>query len=101
MSGTSLIALMLDAPLIGVRKRWPETLHAIAMDGFPVATWPKGKATSACGLSGLRVAVDESGAVPWPPRVSTLPEGTVRCRECHEATGRKRPRSEFREGVSA
>lgn len=63
------------------------------------ATWD-----AACGkrapVTWWRVALDEDGTegfttVPWPPRVSTLPEGTSRCSACHEATGRKRPRMGF------
>lgn len=91
----NLLTLALNAPLIGVRKRWPQTLHAIDMDGLPIATWPKGKATSVCGVTGLRVVESRQGAALWPPRVSTLPDGTVRCRDCFEGTRPKRPRSNF------
>lgn len=94
-SGWGLISLMLTAPLVGLRKRWPNVLHAVEMEGFPVKTWPNGTARSACGLTGLRL-LWSSGPTPWPPRVRGLPEGFTRCAECHEATGRKRPRSEFK-----
>jgi hypothetical protein len=63
-SGWSLISLMFSAPLIGVRLRWPNVLHAIDMDGLPIKSWPNGKARSVCGLSGLRVVA--SGRLDWP-----------------------------------
>lgn len=40
--GWSLIELMLNAPLVGVRQRWPDVLHAVTMEGLPVKTWPNG-----------------------------------------------------------
>jgi len=68
------------------------------MEGLPVKTWPKGKAVSACGLSGLRVIGSRDGnAVPWPPRVASLPDGTTRCRECYSAVPVRKVRSEFRQ----
>ena len=98
----TLLELLFNAPLTGVRKRWPEVLHAIEMDGVPVKTWPHGKATSACGLTGLRVvAVERSGLMLWPPRVASLPDGLSRCRVCHEATGKRRPRSNYVSVVAA
>jgi len=99
VSGPSLIELVFNAPLVGVRKRWPNVLHAVEMEGLP---WPEGKAVSACGITGLRVVADERSMVmPWPPRVASIPDGMSRCRPCHEATGKLRPRSEFRTKVDA
>lgn len=97
--GWPLISLMFEAPLIVVRARWPEVLHAVTMEGLPIKTWPHGLARSACGLTGLRLVwADDSGPVPWPPRVAGL--GPMkRCEACHEATGRKRPRATFGEGA--
>ena len=94
---TSLIGLMLDAPLVGVLQRWPKRLHAIPMDGISPHRM---SFESACGLSGLRLFpadyVGERVAAPWPPRVKGMPEGFVRCRVCFEATGRPRPRCDWR-----
>lgn len=95
-AGFSLIALMMHAPLIGIRLRWPTVLHAIDMDGLPIKTWPHGKARSVCGLSGLRVAGSGETIGLWPPRVSSLPDGWTRCKDCFDATKHKRPRSEFK-----
>lgn len=92
-----LIALMFGAPWIGVRKRWPSVLHAVTYEGLPIHTWPDGLATSACGLTGLRILASGENPVAWPPRVAGLAESSKeRCRACWEATGRKRPRSTFK-----
>lgn len=103
--GWTLLDLAFNAPLVGIRKRWPNVLHAVDMKGLPVKTWPNGTATSVCGLRGLRVlsspGVDGNDLlVLWPPRVAGLAPMT-RCPECHEATGRKRPRSTFRRREAA
>lgn len=92
-----LIALMFGAPWIGIRLRWPQTLHAVTYEGLPIRTWPDGRATSACGLHGLRIlASSENHPVAWPPRVAGLAEaGMERCRACWVATGCKRPKSTF------
>lgn len=91
----NLIELMLNAPIIGTRLRWPNVLHAIEMEGLPIETWPNGKARSACGLTGLRIRAFGDVFAPWPPRLKGLPDGWVRCEKCHQATGRKRPRCTF------
>lgn len=99
--GWPLISLMFAAPLVGTRKRWPEVLHAVRMEDLPIKTWPNGTARSACGLSGLRLMSNDGKApVPWPPRVAGLAP-MVRCQECHELTGRKRPRSTRRQNEEA
>ena len=98
---TSLIELMLSAPLTAVTSDDPSVLHAATMEGLPVETWPHGLAEAACGQERVRLLMVGSVLVPWPPRVSSLPSGRSRCRECHERTGRKRPRSEFTGEVAA
>ena len=102
MKAPNMFELIFNAPLIGVRKRWPNVLHAVEMEGLPIKTWPKGKAVSVCGITGLRLLGREDGsATLWPPRVKGMPDGVTRCRDCHEATGRLRPRSEYRAKVPA
>ena len=100
-TGWPLTSLMLGAPWIGVRKRWPNVLHAVRDEDLPIATWPRGTARSACGLAGVRLEWSNGGPVPWPPRLRWMPDGWSRCADCHDATGRKRPRSEFRPKVTA
>lgn len=96
MPGEMLLSLMLRAPLVGVRQRWPQILHAIPISGLPLSTWPDGKCVSACGKCGLRLLTEKDGlAAPWPPRLNTVPDGWTRCRDCYVATGKPRPRSEF------
>ena len=100
----SWINMMFAAPLIGVRQRWPNVLHAITLDGVG-ATMVKGRTfPSACGLKGLRLvegryteAPDEMRPLPalWPPRIKGMPENMTRCRSCWEETGKQRPRSDW------
>ena len=95
---TSLLGAALDAPLIGIRKRWPATIHAIEM-GQVVDGWERGTFTSACGVSGLRLEgvnmEQQTIAVRFPPRLQGMPSDRDRCRPCWVATGRKRPRVEW------
>lgn len=99
--GWPLFSLMLAAPLVGVRKRWPDVLHAVTDDGLPIKTWPHGTARSACGLTGVRLlSLAPGGPIPWPVQ-QRLPNGWVRCEACHEATGRKRLRARIKENASA
>lgn len=95
---TSLISLFLAAPHIAVEQEAPKLLHAVTADGLPVKSWPDGLATTACGVEAVQLLQrsDVEAPTPWPPRVRSLPEGFVRCAECYLATGRPRPRSEFR-----
>lgn len=90
----SLIALALKAPHIGLRKRWPNVLHAVELDGLPVKTWPDGQATSVCGVSGLRILAASDGPAPWPPYVKGLGEKN-RCPECFAQCKKKRPVTRF------
>jgi hypothetical protein len=94
----NLFGAALDAPLMAVRKRWPNTIHAIDLQHV-VGGWDRGTFWSACGLRGLRLVgthYDEALiAAPWPPRLRGLPEDTERCRECWELTGKRRPRSTY------
>lgn len=95
-----LFGLAFGAPLIGVLKRWPHRMHAVDMDGVIKGSLGRGTFEAACGLGGLRLwgytANDRTFATPWPPRIKGMPDGFERCRECWEATGRMRPRAEWR-----
>lgn len=92
-----LFGLAFDAPLIGVRKRWPKTLHAVEMEAVMDGALGPGTFVSACGAKGLRllshIIEGNQLAALWPPAVKNLPG--ERCRECWERTGRKRPRTKW------
>ncbi len=91
--GPSLLSAALDAPLLAVLKRWPNTTHAITMESV-IDGWDRGTFTSACGMKTLRLVGNGNGAaVCWPPRIKGCP--MERCRECWVATGKKRPRSHW------
>ena len=96
----NLLSAVINAPLMGVLRRWPHRLHAVDMEGV-VDGWERGFFRSACGLRGLKICgatmeEDHGLAAPWPPRLRGLPEGFVRCRVCWEATGKKRPRCQYK-----
>ena len=96
----SLIGLMLSAPLIGIRKRWPHVLHAVEMDGLPTKTWPNGQAVAVCGVTHVRLPKYEtSDGIEvfglWPPAVRSLPKGWTRGKACAEGASKKRPRTHF------
>lgn len=93
-AGVPLVVAALTAPLLGTSKRWPGVFHAIEMEEV-VRAWPDGTVTAACGAARLRCVAQGGMIAPWPIRVKGLPEGWSRCKECHELTGRKRPRSAF------
>jgi hypothetical protein len=99
-----LIAVMFDAPVIGVLRRWPNRVHAIEMEAV-AAGWERGTFKSACGVTGLRFwgleVENVLCAAPFPPRVKGMPDGLVRCRECWVLTGKKRPRVEWRGETAA
>lgn len=91
----SLFVAMLRAPLVGVVPNDPAVLHAVDL-ALIAHGWEKGETESVCGVTGIKLVDGGEGAgVEWPPRVSSLPDGRSRCRACHIATGRKRPRSAF------
>lgn len=94
----NLIGVALDAPVMGVSKRWPNTVHAVEM-GEVIAGWDRGTFVSACGKRGLRFWGHEVQgtlvAAPFPPRVKGMPEDLTRCRECWVATGKKAPRTQW------
>jgi len=95
-----LVAVMFDAPVMGVSRRWPNTVHAVDMEGV-VEGWGRGTFKSTCGKTGLRFWGHEVEGVlcaaPFPPRVKGMPDSTERCRECWVLTGKKRPRVEWRQ----
>lgn len=97
---------MLNAPLAGIvtrQRRCPRVLHAITMEGVCKGFHEDAAApfVAACGASGLKLypiryaALERAYALLWPPEVKSLPSTLVRCKECFQATGRKRPRSVF------
>lgn len=95
----SLLGLMFDAPLVGLLKRWPDTLHAVEMKAVIDGALGRGTFRSACGRRGLRLlGQDLDGsylAARWPPRLRGMPKKIERCRECWLETGRMRPRTEW------
>jgi hypothetical protein len=92
-----LFGLLLDAPLMGVLQRWPNTLHAVTKNAVAESAFRGSMYESACGKRGLRlVDVGDGMAAVWPPSTRGLPEHLTRCEACWEATGRKRPRIRFR-----
>jgi hypothetical protein len=82
-----LIEAALNAPLIAINPRWKNVMHAAEMETI-IDAWPNGTVTSVCGKPRLRLL---AGPGLWPPRVKGSP--MARCRDCWEATGKKRPRS--------
>lgn len=90
----TLIELMLNAPLIGIQKRWPNKLHAVEMDGLPVKTWPKGLGRSVCGRPGVRVVARGETLLLWPPYVEGLGQ-MIRCSDCYTACKKKKPRTRY------
>ena len=89
-----MLAMLFNAPLVGVRKRWQRVLHAVEMQGIPFD--PDGTATSVCGVTGLRIlAADENQIVLWPPYVEGLAPRHERCKACFDGCKKKRPRSRF------
>lgn len=88
--GPVLLDAMLAAPLIGVSARWPTVLHAVDAREI-VRTWKQRTVAAVCGRRHLRLLDSGGGVVPWPPAVRGLAP-LVRCRECWERTGRRRPR---------
>ena len=95
-----LIEACLNAPLIAVNPRWPSVLHAAEMDTI-IKAWPDGTVTSVCGKQRLRLLTGHNGAPGlWPPRVKPMPPQWRRCPDCYRVTGKKRPRSGWREAAA-
>lgn len=89
-----LLDALIGAPWIAWRPDTPAVLHAVGLHQLVglAGSWDQvDTATAACGTDGVKLA-----PVPWPPRKRDLPDGITRCRACHDATGRLRPRSETR-----
>jgi hypothetical protein len=95
----TLIGAALDAPLMAVRQRWPNSLHAVDLKHV-IEGWERGTFHSVCGLKGLRlVPATVDGfriAAAWPPRLRGLPDHLERCRTCWIESGRMRPRVDYR-----
>ena len=94
--GFSLIELMFSAPLVAFNRRWPRVLHAVDMEQIAPAWKKGGSVTAVCGATRLKVLACGPQLVLWPPQVKSLHPDHERCRACHEATGRKRPRSIYK-----
>ena len=94
-----MLGMAFDAPLIGLLKRWPNKLHAVPMESVIDASLSGRAYESACGMRGLRLLGKEVDgqqiAARWPPRLRGLPDDLERCRECWDATGKMRPRTEW------
>lgn len=93
-NGIGLFQAMLAAPLVGLNQRWPKVLHAVTSDEI-AKRWPSGTATAVCGAKRLRILKSGPMVVEWPPSVKSLPESHERCRECHQETGKRSPRSRW------
>ena len=93
-----LFALIFTAPHCAIRptkKKGGVVIHAVTMEGLVAAYKGSKTFTGACGTTGLKILSVEmkgEGALPWPPRIAGLAPMT-RCRDCWNATGKKRPRS--------
>ena len=104
----NLLTAAFNAPLVGVLRRWPHRLHAVTMEAV-VDGWKRGSFKSACGLRGMAFCAatfeespgSDPTAAPWPPRLQGMPEGFIRCRVCWEATGKKRPRCQYKPKAAA
>lgn len=87
-----LFAACLNAPVMGVADC---VYHGVTLDALAgLYSEPAETVAAACGAMVKLVPLSEhpTTAAPWPPRVSTLPVGRSRCKECHALTGKKRPR---------
>jgi hypothetical protein len=91
----TLMTALVYAPLVGIRKRWPNVAHAVEIDEL-IRAWPSGSPlpVAACGVRGLRLISDDVNAIiPWPIPARGGP--MERCRECWVVTGSKRPRARW------
>ncbi len=96
VSGITLFQAMFAAPLIGFRRDGA-LLHAVTAKEL-CAKWKSDLLLDApCGATGLKVlrVRDETLLYEWPPSTRNLPAKYRRCDACHEATGRKRPRTRW------
>jgi hypothetical protein len=96
-----LFGLAFDAPLIGVLQRWPNTIHAVDMESVIDGVMGSGTFTSACGVRRLRLWGSNGVAALWPPRLKGMPAQFSRCRDCWVATGRMRPRVNWKPAEDA
>jgi hypothetical protein len=97
--GVMLITTLLQAPLIGVdfeSDDEPFVMHAVESAQI-IDAWETKSATAACGATGLKLLkiADEPVVYEWPPSTRNLPRRYARCAACHDATGRRRPRSRW------
>lgn len=97
----SVLALMLGAPWSAVDPELdrPDLIHAATAGHIMAANPDPGVGephlAAPCGAR-VRILAKDGYPVGWPPRVSTLPAGIERCRDCWEATGRKRPHPDWK-----
>lgn len=97
--GISLLHALFAAPLIAWAPGEPSpvTLHAVTADEI-VARWGEGSVSAACGVGDLKILKvgGEALVYEWPPSTRYMPERFVRCVDCHEETGRRRPRTQWK-----
>lgn len=94
----TLLRVALDAPLIGLLRRWPDTFHGVDQ-GALIAGWERATFTAACGINHVRlyggVTPDKPSTYMWPPRLKGLPDHHHRCHRCWTELGKMRPRTTF------
>lgn len=85
-----LITAIFASPVVGVAPG-AGTVHAVEVVGDLVREWETAETAQAvCGVDRLKLL-----EAAWPPRVASL-KPLVRCSDCWNMTGRRRPRSELR-----
>lgn len=89
---TPLLVVAMDAPIMAVLRRWPNTAHAVTMESI-IEGWNRGTFTSACGLRSLRIVGPDGYAARWPPRIRGCPY--ERCYDCWVTTGKRLPRTRW------
>lgn len=94
MTGLTVLTLMVNAPLCAVVEGDDATVHAAELEAIADAGYGNEPLKTACGKVGHLALYSVDTPTLWPPRVAELKAaGGVRCMECHQLTGRKRPRS--------
>ncbi len=87
--GLTLADAAFQAPIICCDPNDRHVLHAATMEAIVAAWHGSDSVVAACGAGAMKLL-----PILWPPRVATMPDDSTRCRACHVATGKMRPRSE-------